>query len=98
MAKDGAEMRGEETTRINLVVGADVPDILSELAGSARKRGDYITQLVRAIHSGQQDILIDVTPKQPRLNLASIISKQEELEGRVRKLEEQLAETRPKHG
>lgn len=101
MALDTARVgrvRMEGTTRINLVVGADIPDKLSELAGSGRKRGEYVTQLVRAIHSGQQDIFTDDDGNQPKLNLAQMLSKQEELEGRVRKLEEQIAETRTKHG
>lgn len=80
-----------ESTRINLIVGEDIPDKLSELAGGGRKRGEYLTQLVRAIYAGQQEVSAGSDFEQLRLGFAGLIGKQKELEGRVLRLEGQLA-------
>ncbi len=80
-----------ESTRINLIVGEDVPDKLSELAGGARKRGEYLTQLVRAIYAGRQEVSAGSDFEQLRLGFAGLIGRQKELEGRVLRLEGQLA-------
>lgn len=42
-----------DTTRMNLVVEEDIPEILATLAGGERKRGEYLTQLVRDIADGK---------------------------------------------
>lgn len=80
----------EETVRINLVVGADIPGKLTELAGSERKRGEYITRLVRAVHSGQLEGTAGADLEQIRLTLTGLASKQLVLESRLLTVEQQL--------
>lgn len=41
-----------ETVRINFVVGEDIPNLLTQLAGGERKRGEYLTKLIRDIAAG----------------------------------------------
>lgn len=80
-----------DTTRINLMVGKDIPDKLSELAGGERKRGEYLTQLIRAIYAGQQEVSAGSDFEQLRLGFAGMVGKQKELEGRVLRVEGQLS-------
>lgn len=80
-----------ETTRINLSVGKDIPDKLSELAGGERKRGEYLTQLVRSIYAGQQEVSAGSDFEQLRMGFAGMVGKQKELEGRLLRIEGQLA-------
>ena len=79
-----------DTARINLSVGEDIPDKLSELAGGERKRGEYLTQLIRAIYAGQQEVSAGTDIEQLRLGFAGMVGKQKELEGRVLRVEGQL--------
>jgi len=46
----------EETTRINLVVGSDIPDCLTHLAGGERRRGEYVTRLIRSMQAGESSV------------------------------------------
>ena len=81
----------EETARINLVVGADVPDLLTALAGGERKRGEYITQLVRAVYAGEQQGRAGADFEQMRLAFTGLASKQMVHEQRLLALEGQVA-------
>ena len=38
--------------RMNLTVDDDIPALLTELAGGERKRGDFLTGVVRQLYSG----------------------------------------------
>lgn len=80
-----------ETTRINLLVGEDVPDKLTQLAGGERKRGEYLTQLVRAIHEGEQQTRAGGDQEQLRLAFQGLAGRQKELEGRLLLVERELA-------
>lgn len=42
-----------DTTRMNLVVGEDIPIIMGDLAGGERKRGEWLTALVRDFADGK---------------------------------------------
>lgn len=80
-----------ETVRINLLVGEDVPGKLSQLAGGERKRGEYLTQLVRAIYEGEQQTRAGSDLEQLRLAFQGLAGRQKELEGRLLQTERQLA-------
>ena len=72
--------------RINLSVDEGVGDLLSELAGGERKRGQWLSDLVRAMHeAGQRVHVSDV--EQMKMALAGIIGQQKMLEARVMRLE-----------
>jgi hypothetical protein len=73
------------------MVGKDIPDKLSELAGGERKRGEYHTQLIRAIYARQQEVSAGSDFEQLRLGFAGMVGKQKELEGRVLRVEGQLS-------
>jgi hypothetical protein len=81
----------DETTRINLVVGADIPDKLTALAGGERKRGEYLTQLVRAMHAGEHEAQAGADIEHMRLTLTGLAAKQMTLEGRLLTVERELA-------
>lgn len=53
-------MTKEAKARINLTVGVDVPDLLTQLAGGERARGEYITRLVREAASKRPSVSPEV--------------------------------------
>lgn len=81
----------EETTRINLVVGADIPDKLTELAGGERKRGEYLTGLIRAMHAGERAATAGADIEQIKLLLTGLAAKSLTQENRLAVVESQLA-------
>lgn len=80
-----------ETTRINLVVSADIPDKLTALAGGERKRGEYLTQLVRAVYAGEHEAQAGADTEQLKLTVTGLAAKQMMLEGRLLTVEKELA-------
>ena len=44
-----------DKTRVNLMLDEDVIELLDTLAGGERKRGLYISQLIRTTHAAQRD-------------------------------------------
>lgn len=72
-----------QKARINLTVGADIPYLLTELAGGERLRGEYITDLIRKIIENQER----ETPDLQALRLEVM-----GLDGRLRTLERKVDE------
>ena len=81
----------DETQRINLVVGADIPDKLTALAGGERKRGDYITGLIRAVYAGEFEVTAGSDLEQVRLTITGLAAKQMGIESRLLTVERELA-------
>lgn len=81
----------EDTVRINFVVGADVPEKLTELAGGERKRGEYLTQLVRAVYAGELEAQAGADIEQLKLTITGLAAKQMALESRLLTVERELA-------
>lgn len=76
-----------DTVRMNLNVDPEIPEMLAALAGSQRRMGSYLSDLVRAAHAGQV-----VTGGPGELELVSgavkhLSAKVKELDGRVTQLE-----------
>lgn len=83
-----------ETIRMNLNVDPDVPVLLAELAGSQRKMGEYLTNMIRTAHAAQMN-----AGKPGDLEMIAnatryLSAKVQELEARVSQLE---ARTQPTH-
>ena len=79
-----------ETTRMSLSVSADIPGILTELAGSKNRMGEYLENLLRQVHAGQQV----VTGKPGEIEMLSgslmhLSAKVKELDARLQLLEQQ---------
>lgn len=75
--------------RLNLSVDDGVGDLLSELAGGERKRGQWLSDLVRGQHSqlgrtGGSDV------ETLRLTLAGLIGQVRQAEGRLLVIEARL--------
>lgn len=81
----------DETTRINFVVGTDVPDKLTQLAGGERKRGEYLTQLIRAVYAGEHEAQAGVDAEHLRLTVTGLAAKQMAIESRLLSVERELA-------
>ena len=81
----------DTTTRINLVVGADIPDKLTALAHGERKRGDYLTGLIRAVYAGELEATAGADLEHLRLTLTGLAAKQMGQESRLLTVERQLA-------
>lgn len=81
----------DETTRINFVVGADIPDKLTALAGGERKRGEYLTQLVRAVYAGEHEAQAGADIEHLKLTVTGLAAKQMMIEGRLLTVERELA-------
>ena len=81
----------DETMRINLVVGADIPDKLTALAGGERKRGDYITGLIRSVYAGELEVTAGADLEQLRLTLTGLAAKQMGIDSRLHTVERELS-------
>ena len=81
----------DETTRINFVVAADVPEKLTELAGGERKRGEYLTQLIRAVYAGEHEAQAGADFEHLRLTVTGLAAKQLSIESRLLSVERELA-------
>ena len=77
--------------RMNLVVGDDIPGMLAELAGSERKRGAYLSDLVRRLHSGQMQEIAGDDLESLRLSQAGLAGRVRDLDTRLSRTERQLA-------
>ncbi len=75
-----------ETKRVNLVVEYDIPDIMTELAGGERKRGQWLTELVRDFAAGKYMLVSDHEEEMAGI-LERTIVYQEQSEARLRRLE-----------
>lgn len=77
--------------RLNVIVDDDVPTLLTELAGSERKLGAYISKLVHSVAVGEQDAQPGNDLEMLRLALAGMAGKQKEFDGRLLQVERHLA-------
>lgn len=78
------------TERINLSVDDGVGDMMSELAGGERKRGQWLSDLVKAMHeTHQQTHVSDI--EQVKMALAGMMGQHKQIEGRVIQLERQVS-------
>ena len=74
------------TVRLNLSVDDDVPDLLTELAGSERRRGEYISALVRSVAEGRASGQLKEERLQAQID--GILVRQSKMEGRLSELEQ----------
>lgn len=81
----------EQTTRINYSVGVDIPDKLTALAGGERRRGDYLTRLIRALHNAEEQAQAGADLETVKLSVMGLASKQLMTEARLLKLEQTVA-------
>ena len=77
--------------RMNLSVEDDIPDLLTELSGSERKRGEYLTRIIRQLHAGQLNMTQGNDIEMIHLQMAGLAGKRKELEGRFLQMEKQLS-------
>jgi hypothetical protein len=76
--------------RINLNVEDGIGALMSDLAGGERKRGQWLSDLVRAMHeTHQQAYVSDI--EQVKLAFSGLLGQQKQLEGRVIQLERQVS-------
>lgn len=73
------------------MVGADIPDKLTQLAKGERKRGDYLTVLIRAVFAGEFEVTAGSDLEQMRLALTGLAAKQMGVESRLLTVERELA-------
>ena len=75
------------TERLNLAVDDGIPDMLAELAGSKRKSGSYIGQIVRELHAGSRAIVGSTQLDRIEMQLTGLTTSVRNLEARVGSLE-----------
>lgn len=78
--------------RLNITVEEGVTDKLIELAGSSRKQGDYVGRLVNEAFDGRELLQADgLDVESLRLQVLGLAGRLKGVEGRVQRLETQLA-------
>lgn len=80
-----------ETARLNLTVDSDIPDLLTILADGERKRGQFLSDLVRAIHAQQLEITKGDDLEALRLQLLGLSGQVKMSEVRLSKIEQTVA-------
>lgn len=80
-----------ETVRLNLTVEPDVPDLLTVLADGERKRGQYLSDLVRSIHAQQLEVTKGDDLEALRLQLLGLAGQVKGNEVRLSKVEQTVA-------
>jgi hypothetical protein len=80
-----------DTTRINYIVGADIPDKLTRLAGGERRRGEYMTKLIRSLYNAEEQAHAGADLETVKLTLNGVASEQLLIRGRLLKLEQTVA-------
>lgn len=80
-------MVGKE--RLNLSVDEGIGELLNKLAKGERKRGDYLSQLLRSIDEGQDVTGMDI--ESLRLMVQGIGGRLKSVEGEVMRIQSQLA-------
>ena len=75
--------------RLNLSVDEGIGNLLNKLAKGERKRGDYLSQLLRSIDEGEDVIGLDV--ESLRLMVQGMGGRLKTLEGEMMRLQAQLA-------
>lgn len=77
--------------RLNLNVDDDIPAMLTALAGGERKRGEKVSELVRAVYESRQKSMGGTEAARVENELAGVAVRLKELEGRLLKVEGTLA-------
>ena len=77
--------------RLNLTVADDIPDKLTALAGGERKRGQYLTDLIRATYDVQATTQTGLDLEGLRLQLLGLAGQVQALESRITQMEKTLA-------
>ena len=80
-------MVGKE--RLNLSVDEGIGELLNKLAKGERKRGDYLSQLLRSIDEGQDVTGMDI--ESLRLMVQGMGGRLKSLEGELMRVQAQLA-------
>ena len=80
-----------ETARLNLTVDTDIPDLLTVLADGERKRGQFLSDLVRAIHAQQLEVTKGDDLEALRLQLLGLSGQVKMSEVRLSKVEQTVA-------
>jgi hypothetical protein len=75
--------------RLNLSVDEGIGDLLNKLAGGERKRGDYLSKLLRSIDQGEDVTGLDV--ESLRLMVQGLGGRVKSLEGELMRVQAQLA-------
>lgn len=75
--------------RIGLVVDDDVPEMLTALAGGERRRGQWVSDLVRAMHENQEKVTAS-NIDELRLTVAGLIGEVKMLNARVTGIETEI--------
>ena len=77
--------------RLNLIVDDEVPAMLTELAGGERKRGERVSELVRAVYESRNKARGGSDLVRIENELAGVAGKLRELEGRLVQMEREMA-------
>ena len=77
--------------RLNLNVDDDIPEMLTLLAGGERKRGEKVSELVRAVYESRGRAKGGADLARIENELAGMAGKIKEWEGRQVQLERQVA-------
>lgn len=75
------------SVRLNLLVDDDVPAMLTALAGSERKRGQKVSELVRAVYESREQALAGGDLARIENELAGVAGKLKDHESRLLQLE-----------
>lgn len=76
--------------RLNLIVDDGIGELMTVLAGGERRRGQWLSDLVRAVHENQANANVGEA-ETLRLAFAGLAGAQRMVEGRVQRLEAQVA-------
>lgn len=76
--------------RLNLAVENGIGDMLTELAGGERRRGQWLSDLVQAMHA-QQQMASGGDLETVKLAMAGLAGQQKLLDARLFKVEQQLS-------
>ena len=78
------------SVRMNMIVDDDIPGMLTELAGGERKRGEKISELVRAVYEGRGRGKSTSDLARIENELGGVAGKLRELDGRLLQVEKQM--------
>ena len=77
--------------RLNLSVDEGVGDLLTKLAGGERKRGDYLSQLLRSIDESEGSDVTGLDIESLRLMVQGMGGRLKSMEGELMRVQAQLA-------
>ncbi len=77
--------------RVTLAVEDGVGEMLTALAGGERKRGEYLSRVVRALYAGELEQRDVTRIERVEFAFAGFVAEHRQLEGRVRRMEREVA-------